>query len=60
METSSVFQAAYKFKTRYTALGFSGKVKLDEGRMWPTAFALKEPTAAGEAKIAALVRKALR
>jgi len=54
------FQSAQKFKTRYATLGFSDKANLDEGLMWPTAFALKELTAAEEAKIAALVNKAVR
>jgi len=53
------FQSSHKFKTRYTTLGFSDKANLDEGCMWPTAFALKELTAAEEAKIAALVKKAV-
>ncbi len=53
------FQSAQKFKTRYATLGFSDKASLDEGAMWPTAFALKELTAAEEAKIAALVKKAV-
>ena len=53
------FQAAQKFKTRYSTLGFSDKAKLDEGQMWPTSFALKELTAADEARIAALVKKAV-
>jgi len=53
------FQSAQKFKTRYATLGFSDKAKLDEGNMWPTAFALKELTAAEEARIAALVKKAV-
>ena len=53
------FQSAQKFKTRYATLGFSDKAKLDEGDMWPTAFALKELTAAEEAKIGALVKKAV-
>ena len=53
------FQSAQKFKTRYATLGFSDKAKLDEGHMWPTAFALKELTAAEEAKIVALVKKAV-
>ncbi len=52
------FQSAQKFKTRYTTLGFSDKASLDEGHMWPTAFALKELTAAEEAQICALVKKA--
>jgi uncharacterized protein YdhG (YjbR/CyaY superfamily) len=52
------FQSAQKFKTRYATLGFSDKANLDEGHMWPTAFALKELTAAEEAKIGALVKRA--
>ena len=53
------FQSAQKFKTRYATLGFSDKANLDEGHMWPTAFALKELSAAEEAKIGALVKKAV-
>ena len=53
------FQAAQKFKTRYATLGFSDKANLDEGAMWPTAFALKGLTATEEARIAALVKKAV-
>jgi hypothetical protein len=53
------FQDARKFKTRYATLGFSDKATLDEGNMWPTAFALKELTAADEARIVALVKKAV-
>ena len=53
------FQDARKFKSRYATLGFSDKAKLDEGNMWPTAFALEELTPADEARIAALVRKAV-
>src|ERR1700737_2128702 len=53
------FQGAQKFKTRYATLGFSDKANLDEGHMWPTAFALKELTAADEARIGALVKKAV-
>jgi len=52
------FQSARKFKTRYATLGFSDKANLDEGAMWPVAFALKELTAEGEASITALVKKA--
>jgi len=52
------FQAAQKFKTRYATFGFSDKANLDEGAMWPTAYALKGLTAAEEARIAALVKKA--
>jgi uncharacterized protein YdhG (YjbR/CyaY superfamily) len=53
------FQSAEKFKARYATFGFSDKANLDEGAMWPTSFALKELTAAEEAKIAALVKKAV-
>ena len=53
------FQSAQKFNTRYATLGFSDQANLDEGAMWPTAFALKELTAAEEAKIGALVKKAV-
>jgi uncharacterized protein YdhG (YjbR/CyaY superfamily) len=53
------FQGAHKFKTRYATFGFSDKANLDEGSMWPTAFALNELTAAEEARIAALVKKAV-
>jgi uncharacterized protein YdhG (YjbR/CyaY superfamily) len=53
------FQSAQKLKTRYATLGFSDKANLDEGHMWPTAFALKELTAAEEVKIGALVKKAV-
>jgi len=53
------FQGAQKFNTRYATLGFSDQANLDEGAMWPTAFALKELTAAEEARIAALVKKAV-
>ncbi len=52
------FQSANKFKARYATLGFSDTANLDEGAMWPTSFALKELTADGEAKIAALVKRA--
>lgn len=54
------FQNAQKFKTRYATLGFSDKANLDDGKMWPTAFALKELTAAEEARIGALLKKAVR
>jgi uncharacterized protein YdhG (YjbR/CyaY superfamily) len=53
------FQSAHKFKTRYSTFGFSDKASLDEGTMWPVAFALKELTAADEARIGALVKKAV-
>ena len=52
------FQSAQKFGARYATLGFNDTANLDEGAMWPTAFALKELTAAEEARIAALVKKA--
>src|SRR3989449_6484560 len=53
------FQSAQKFKTRYATFGFSDKANLDKGAMWPTAFALKELTAADEARIRALLAKAV-
>jgi uncharacterized protein YdhG (YjbR/CyaY superfamily) len=53
------FQNAQKFKTRYATLGFSDKANLDEGAMWPVAFALTELTAADEARIGALLKKAV-
>jgi uncharacterized protein YdhG (YjbR/CyaY superfamily) len=53
------FQSAQKFKTRYATFGFSAPAKLDDGVMWPVAFALKELNAAAEARIAALVKKAV-
>lgn len=53
------FQAAQKFKTRYATFGFSDKATLDDGSMWPTAFALRELTAADEARIGALLKKAV-
>ena len=53
------FQSSEKFKTRYMTLGFSDKANLDDGAMWPTAFALKELTAAEEARIVALVKRAV-
>ena len=53
------FQSAQKFKTRYATFGFSDTASLDEGAMWPTAFALKELTATEEARIVALVKKAV-
>jgi hypothetical protein len=52
------FQSAQKFKTRYATLGFSDKANLDEGNMWPNAYALTKLTAADEARIAALVKRA--
>ena len=54
------FQSAQKFKTRYASFGFSDAANLDEGALWPVAFALKELTAAEEARIVALVKKAVR
>jgi hypothetical protein len=53
------FKPAEKFKNRYATLGFSDRANLDDGAMWPTEFALKKLTAAEEARIAALVKKAL-
>jgi uncharacterized protein YdhG (YjbR/CyaY superfamily) len=53
------FQSAQKFKTRYATFGFSDKANLDEGALWPVAFALKELTATEEARIVALVKKAV-
>jgi uncharacterized protein YdhG (YjbR/CyaY superfamily) len=53
------FQSAQKFKTRYATLGFSDKANLDEGQMWPTAFALKDLTTAEEARIRELVKRAV-
>ena len=53
------FQAAQKFKARYATFGFNDKANLDDGAMWPTAFALKELTAAEETKISRLVKKAV-
>jgi uncharacterized protein YdhG (YjbR/CyaY superfamily) len=53
------FQSAQKFKTRYATLGFSDKANLDEGAMWPTAFAVKELAPTEEAKIVALLKKAV-
>ena len=53
------FQSAQKFKTRYASFGFSDAANLDEGAMWPTAFALDKLTAAEEARIGALVKKAV-
>jgi uncharacterized protein YdhG (YjbR/CyaY superfamily) len=53
------FQSAGKFKSRYATLGFSDKANLDEGAMWPTSFALTELTSTEEARIAALVKKAV-
>ena len=53
------FQSAQKFNTRYATFGFNDAANLDEGAMWPVAFALKELTAAEEAKIGALVKKAV-
>ena len=53
------FQSAQKFNTRYSTLGFSDEANLDEGALWPTAFALKELTVTAEARIVALVQKAV-
>ena len=53
------FQNASKFNARYATLGFNDRAKLDEGAMWPTSFALKELKAAEEARVTALVKKAV-
>jgi uncharacterized protein YdhG (YjbR/CyaY superfamily) len=53
------FQSARKFKSRYATFGFNDSANLDKGAMWPTSFALKKLTAADEAKIVALVKKAV-
>jgi uncharacterized protein YdhG (YjbR/CyaY superfamily) len=53
------FQSAQKFKSRYATLGFSDKARLDEGKMWPSSFALLDMTPAEEARITALVKKAV-
>ena len=53
------FQSAHKFKARYATFGFSDTANLDEGTMWPVAFAMKELTAADEARIGALVKRAV-
>jgi len=53
------FQSAQKFKSRYATLGFSDKANLDDGTMWPNAYALTELTAADEARIAALIKQAV-
>jgi uncharacterized protein YdhG (YjbR/CyaY superfamily) len=54
------FQSAEKFKSRYATFAFNGEANLDEGAMWPTSFALTELTASEEARIAGLVKKAVR
>ena len=54
------FTPADKFKSRYATFGFNDDAKLDDGAMWPTSFAIKELTAANEARIGALVKKAVR
>lgn len=53
------FQSAHKFKARYATFGFSDNAHLDDGAMWPTSFALKKLTAAEEARIIAMVKKAI-
>jgi uncharacterized protein YdhG (YjbR/CyaY superfamily) len=58
-KTVCFFQSGQKFKTRYATFGFSDKANLDEGAMWPNAYALKGMTLAEEERIAALVRKAV-
>jgi len=57
-KTVCFFQPAQKFKTRYATLGFSDKANLDEGAMWPTSYALTELTAADEARIGTLIKRA--
>ena len=57
---SSVSFKAQKFKTRYATFGFMHEANLDDGTLWPTAFAVTKLTAAEEAKITALVKKAVR
>ena len=57
-EVVCFFQSAHKFKSRYATLGFNDAAQLDEGAIWPTAYALKKLTADDEAKIAALVKRA--
>ena len=57
--SSASSKARTKFKSRYATFGFNDDANLDEGAMWPTSFALKELTAAEEAKIGALVKKAV-
>ena len=59
-EVVCFFQSAQKFKARYATFGFSDEANLDEGAMWPTSFALKELTTVEEAKISALVKRAVR
>ena len=58
-EVICFFQSAHRFKTRYSTFGFSDKANLDQGTLWPVAFALKELTADDEAAIAALLRKSV-
>jgi uncharacterized protein YdhG (YjbR/CyaY superfamily) len=58
-KTICFFQPAQKFKTRYATLGFNDAANLDEGAVWPTYYALTELTAADEARIGALVKKAV-
>ena len=58
-EVVCFFQSAQKFNSKYSTFGFNDAANLDEGAMWPTSFALKELTAAEEAKIGALVKKAV-
>lgn len=53
------FQSGHKFKTRYATIGFSDKAHLDEGTLWPVAFALKQLTAADEVRVAALLKQAV-
>jgi hypothetical protein len=53
------FQSAAKFQSRYATFGFSDEARLDDGALWPTSYALTELTPAGEAALAALVKKAV-
>ena len=59
-EVVCFFQSAHKFKTRYATFGFSDKAHLDEGTVWPVAFALHQLTPADEARLGALVKRAVR
>ena len=53
------FQGAAKFKARYATIGFTDKANIDDGELWPTSYAVKTLTTAGEAKIAKLVKRAV-
>jgi uncharacterized protein YdhG (YjbR/CyaY superfamily) len=58
-KTLCFFQPAHKFKTRYAILGFSDQARLDQGNLWPVAFALAQLTPAEESRVRELLRKAL-